>query len=56
VSTSTTQDRLQQAKDALLHALRAAEKELKPADVKKVERLVGQTEALQGTIKHKYKD
>lgn len=56
MSTNTTQDRLQQAKDALLHALRSAQSELKPADVKRIEKLAGDTESLQQRIKTRYKD
>jgi hypothetical protein len=54
MTASTTKDRLQKAKDALLHALHAAERELKPADVKRVEKLVGTTEALQQKISSNY--
>ena len=51
---STTKDRLQQAKDALLFALHAAEQELKPADVKRLEKIAAATESLQASLRIKY--
>ena len=54
MTAQTTHDRMQQAKDALLYALHAAERELKPADVKRVESLVARTESLQASLRIKY--
>lgn len=45
-----TLDRLQQAKDALLYALHAAEREAPAGIVKKLEKLTGDCEALQARV------
>lgn len=53
---SRTQDAMQQAKDALMHALRVAEQEgLPPALVKQIDTLTGKAEALQHKLKAKAK-
>jgi hypothetical protein len=46
-----TSNRLQQAKDALIHALQAAQKKAKPADIRKLETIIGKTEALQHSMR-----
>lgn len=52
--TSRTEDALQRAKDALLHALRVAEDEKVPAGLRKqIETLTGKAEALQWKLKEK---
>lgn len=49
-----TQDLLSQAKDMLMSALRAAESELKPGDVKRLETLTAQAETLQARLAANY--
>lgn len=51
-----TQDAMQQAKDALLYALRVAEQENIPAALRKqIDSLTGKAEALQHKLKDKAK-
>lgn len=49
-----TQDLLGQAKDKLMSALRAAESELKVADLRKLEKLTADAEALQARLAARY--
>ena len=51
MTTTVTQDRIARAKDALMYALRSAENELNKKDCEKLDKLVGEVEALQNKIK-----
>lgn len=53
-SATKTQDLLGQAKDKLMSALRVAESELKAADLKKLEKLTADAEALQARLADRY--